>query len=111
MTLERLETLARTQLPDLEGFVITGGDQEPGVRAPGHIRYPQLVARDGLLKLAIVCSPHLRNCLLLLSNHTLYVHVTFNSLSALLLASHSPLGENLTLDTALVWPARVNLRR
>ena len=28
--------------------------------------------------------------------------ITFNSLSALLLASHSPLGENFTLDTALV---------
>ena len=102
MALERLKTLARAQLPDLEGFVVTGGDQESGVRAPGNIGYSQLVTRDGLLKLAIVCSPHLRSCLLLLSNNTLYVYVTFNSLSALLLASHSPLGENLTLDTALV---------
>ena len=32
------------------------------------------------------------------------------SLSALDLDNHSPLGLNLTALTALVWPARVNLR-
>ena len=32
------------------------------------------------------------------------------SLSAEELASHSPLGLNLTAETALVWPAKVNLR-
>ena len=47
------------ELPDFERFVIAGGHEESAVGGPGHVRDAQLVAGDGLLKLAIIRSPNL----------------------------------------------------
>ena len=59
VSLQRLEALARAQLPDLQGLVVAGRHQQPRVRAPRHVRDAEFVAGDGLLKLSVVCSPHL----------------------------------------------------
>ena len=37
MPLQRLETLAAGELPDLESFVVAGGDKKPRVGAPRHV--------------------------------------------------------------------------
>ena len=74
------------------------------VWAPGHVRYTKFVPRDGFLKLAIIGTLDHRWCsgFCPMPNLTWLWHLPqiLISLSALLLASHSPLGENLTLDTA-----------
>ena len=37
VALQGLEALPARQLPDLQSLVVAGGDQEPRVRAPGHV--------------------------------------------------------------------------
>ena len=75
------------------------------VWAPGHVRYTKFVPRDGFLKLAIIGTLDHRWCsgfypMPDLTWLAIDLPQILISLSALLLASHSPLGENLTLDTA-----------
>ena len=59
VALQSLEALPAGEFPDLESLVVTGGNQQPGVRTPGHVRDPELVARDRLLELPVVGAPHL----------------------------------------------------
>ena len=91
-----------------------GGDEQPAVGAPGHVRDAELVPRDSLLELAVVGAPDLREVQLRVMKIFWRIKINLNnifgftnlpvltlmSLSALLLASQSPLGENFTLDTA-----------
>ena len=59
VTLQRFQTLAGTQFPDLQRLVVGGAHQEPRITRPGNITDAQLVAGDGLLELAIVGAPDL----------------------------------------------------